>query len=543
MKYLFLVGSIAVLAISGCSSGTNSVGLTPTQGQCVQASMYSVTPPAILESNPIAAPYCMAVTIQNNNSGKDANNIQITSSSQTNGTGLVMSYTVGTTSYSAQMGDSVAAQLSIGTQTLGNVSVYDPYNCLTTQGANVITLNSGGGNCTFYLQLTGEANPVGVYGINLNYNYTNGNSNYNATANVNQRVNLYAGSSTGNLYVDNNGSWTNGNQLPVPIATTDNAAITGLASDAFGNVYIATLQDVYVFNGITVTQLNLLPSVTRINGITTDVNGFLYAATNNGVYKYNTTESIPSWGSFFDIFESSITINTQVTAIKSYPHSGGTDIIYATTESAAYSCNTPTGLFGGCAWALVSSGSTTPNTFTGTNGISVDISGNLYAANGTSVNSYITPPGWQPFAYFNESSANLTGVIDAIYWSISSNIQYLYVGEFSAESATESSIYVCTPVTPGSSSNCTTLLGNSGNSLTGNIYGIITDGSNNVYAVGNTLNSTDFSATYPNQYGASLVAPISESGTGSSAWTPIQSTAISGGNLSVLNVSSMLTTY
>lgn len=548
-NFNLLFSSIAILAITGCSSGNNAVSMTPTQGQCVQSNMYSssVTPPVNIANNPIASPYCMAVQIQNNNSGNNANNIQIATTGQTNGTGLVMSYNVGATSYSAQMADSNAAGIAIGSQTLGNISVYDPYNCLTTQGSNVITLNAGGDSCTFYLQLAGESYPVGVYGISLNYNYTNGNSNYNVTTNINQRVNLYAGSSTGNLYVNNSGTWQTGASLPVPIATTDNAAITGLASDAFGNLYISTTQDIYEFNGISVTQLNALPSITRINGITTDINSYLYAATNNGVYKYNTTESVPNWRPFFGITESTINVGSQVIAIKSYPNPSGTDIIYATTESAAYLCENPSGIFDVCDWSTITSGASTPTAFTnGTSGLSIDNAGNLYTANITSANSYTSNPGWQSFSYFTESigAGDLTGVIDAIQWTTVNNQQYLYVGEYGAESATESALYVCTPVTPGSSTGCTPLVSESGNSLTGNVYAVTTDGANNVYAVGNTLNSVDYSSTESNTYGASLIAPISSTGVGSSLWMPIlTNSTISGGNLSVLSVSSMLTTY
>lgn len=531
LKYSLLALSVSV--ITACSSTPNSVSISPNQNQCVQTNMYnsSVTPPTIIANNPQNAPYCMSVTLQNNNSGLNANNIQIT------GSGLIMSYTVGSNSYSSQIYDPTAAGITISgaNQILGNIEVFDPNNCLTTSGANVITLNSGGGQCSFYMQILNESNPVGVYGTNLNYNYTNGNQNYNITANVNQRVNLYAGGSTG-LYIDNTGSWISGATLPVPISIP--TAITSLARDLFGNIYIATAQIVYLFNGIATSQLgNTIPGV-QINGITTDLNGDVYIATNQGIFKYDTIESSPTWVPYNDLSSpSKFGVSSNIISIKSYENYESTDVIYATTESSAYICNTQDDLnnFLGCHWAELNTG-TPPDTFL-QNGLAVDYYNNLYTANGTSVNWYSAGSGWQPIPYFESGT---TGILSTVFWAQFNNIQYLYVGEHDAINPNESTVYVCDPSPIG----CMPLQSQNGNSLTGNVYAVAADGANNVSAVGNGINSLDF-PTQANVFGAYLDAPGSSS-VATTTWGVIANESppvITGGVLTVLKISSMLTSY
>lgn len=518
--------------ITACSSTPNSVNISPNQNQCVQSSMYAsgVTPPSIIANNPQNAPYCMSVSIQNNNSGLNANNIQIT------GSGLVMSYTVGNTNYSSQMYDPAAAGISISgaNQILGNMEVFDPGNCLTNSGANVITLNAGGASCTFYMQILGESNPVGVYGVNLSYNYTNGNTNYSISANINQRVNLYAGGTTG-LYVDTTGYWTPGQSLPVPISIP--TAVTGLARDVYGNIYIATAQTVYQFNGIATNQLGNLISGVQINSITTDLGGDVYIASNEGIFKYNTFESNGTWVPYNDLSTpSKIGANTNVISIKSYENYESNNVIYATTESVAYICNTQSDLngFTGCHWAELNTG-TMPTTFL-QNALTVDSYNNLYTANGNSVNWY-SGNGWQPISYFESST---TGVLSAIFWTQYNNSQYLYVGENNALNMAESTVYVCNPSPIG----CGPLQSQNGNNVTGNVYAIAADGANNVNVVGNGINSMDFSSI-PNAFGAYLDFPGSST-TAATTWNVISNgtpPVISGGALNALKISSMLTSY
>lgn len=529
---LLLVATATIIA--SCSNTPNSVVMHPNQNQCVQASMYSstVTPSPLIADNPQTAPYCMSVTIQNNNSGLNANNVQITSS------GLIMSYTVGTTKYSSQMYDPIAAGVTIGTanQILGNVAIFDPINCLTSTGANVITLNSGGASCTFYMQILGESNPVGVYATNLNYNYTNGNQNYSYQTNVNQRVNLFAGGTTG-LYIDSTGTWAPEASLPT-LSAIPATTITGLARDIYGNIYISTAQLVYMFNGMTTTQVaNAIPGI-QINGITTDLNASIYIASNQGIYKYDASESTQVWVPYNDLSTpGQISPGTNVVSIKGYENFESTNVVYATTESQAYVCNTQNDLNGmlGCHWTLLSNG-VSPNTFL-PNAIAIDAYNNLYTANESSVNTYTT--SWQSLNYFLQPGAT-SGILATTFWTQFNNVQFLFVGENTTATPTESVAYLCNPSPAG----CGPIQSESGNILTGNVYAITADGNNNVYAVGNGINSNDFTSS-PNVFGAVISAP--ESGfIAGTPWTPILNgspAVISGGSLTVLKVSSMLTSY
>lgn len=404
--YLLLV-ILAILSAS-CSNTPNSITINPNTNQCVQSSMYSssVTPSALIANNPQNAPYCMSITIQNNNSGLNANNIQITNN------GLTMNYTVGNNSYGSQMYDPVAAGITIpgANQILGNIAVFDPVNCLTSSGANVITINSGGQSCTFYMQILTESNPVGVYPISIAYNYTNGNQNYSVSTNVNQRVNLFAGGSTG-LFLENTGTWIAGGSLPVPILIP--TAVTSLARDVYGNVYISTSSLVYKFNGIATSQVaNQIPGI-AINGVTTDLNGSVYIATNQGVWKYSAMESNAIWLPFNDLSSiSKIGPTTNVVSIKSYENFESTNVIYATTESQAFVCNTTSDLNGllGCHWSLLA-GSGAPTQFL-PNALAVDYFNNLYTANDISVNTYVT--SWQSIPFFTEPT-NTTGILSTVF--------------------------------------------------------------------------------------------------------------------------------
>lgn len=527
--------SFIILAISivSCSNTPNSITINPDQNSCVQSNMYSslVTPSPLIANNPQNAPYCMSVTIQNNNSGLNANNIQIT-----NG-GLSMTYSVGSTNYSSQMYDPVAAGISIpgANQVLGNIEVFDPENCLTNSGANVDTINANGQSCTFYMQILSESDPVGAYPINLTYNYTNGNNNYSISTNIYQRVNLFAGGSTG-LYLENSGTWISGGSLHVPIQIP--TAVTSLARDIYGNIYISTSNLVYRFNGVSTTQVaNAIPGI-QINGITTDLKGSAYIATNQGIWKYSNTESNAMWLPYDDLSPAhNIGPDTNVVAIKSYENFESTNVIYATTESQAFVCNTQSDLnnLNGCHWSLLTGGSS-PNIFL-TNALVVDFYNNLYTANESSVNTYVT--SWQNLSFFNQPGKT-TGIISTVFWLLFNNTQYLYVGENNALFKAESAVYLCNP----SPINCGPIQSVNGNPLIGNVYAVAADGANNLYAVGNGLNSADFESA-SNAFGAFLNIP--ESGfTSSTVWTPISNGSppvISGGALTVLKISSMLTSY
>ncbi len=322
--------------------------------------------------------------------------------------------------------------------------------------------------------------------------------------------------------------------VPIPISGT----VTGLARDLYGNIYISTAQLVYLFNGISTTQVaNAIPGV-QINGVTTDLNASVYIATNQGIFKFNPDESSTVWTPYNDLSTpAQITATTNVVSIKGYENFESVNVIYATTESQAYICNTQNDLNSslGCHWSSLNTGAT-PNIFL-PNALAVDYYNNLYTANQSSVNTYTT--SWQNISYFLQPGTT-TGVLSSIYWALFNNTQFLYVGEHNTLSANENTVYLCNP----SPSGCGSVQSSNNNSLTGNVYAVVSDGANNLYAAGSGLNSADFTAT-PNAFGAFLTIPASGF-IASTPWTPISNgsiPAISGGSLTVLKVSSMLTSY
>jgi hypothetical protein len=486
----------------------------------VQPSQYAsgITPPSSIESNPTNAPYCMAVTIQNNNTGVNANNIQIIQ------TGMTLSYNVGANSYSGTLYDPTAATVTISgsTQNVGNVMIYDPTNCATTQGSNVVTLGLGGGSCTFYLQLTGESFPVGVYGMTLTYNYTNGNQNYAVSTNINQRVNLYAGGNSG-LYLDSSGQWQAGPTFP-----TSNVSVSSLARDLYGNIYVVgNGYSIYQYNGSTVNQLGTALS-DLVNGITTDNYGNLYAATSNGIYEYNFESAL--WVEFNG------TQGLNFNGINSYQYatsnsSGGGNILYATTANSVYQCNVSGPSLPSCTWNQVTT-TGTPTSFND-DALAVDVYGNLYTGNESSLNVFASNQ-------WNNSTINptITGQVMGIFWASFSPNAYLYFGEINGANG-ESSAYGCN-LANLTSPSCTPLLSTAGNSLTGNINAVSVDLGNNFYAVGGNLNSTDFIES--GESGPFAGAYITESGiTATGVWTPITGTINLG--LQTMVISSMMTAY
>lgn len=299
IKYLW-VGLLALgstLLVSCSASTPNNVALTTTSGVCVSSlsSNYEINASGYYPYNafpmnaymPASSPYCMAVTITNNNSGENANNIQVYQN------GLTLSYPVeSTTYYSYTMIDYNAAGLNSGsfsnstTQQFANIALFDPNNCVTTIGSKVNTINKDGEQCTFFLQLVSESMPVGDMTFNLNVNYTNGNDNYNVSTNIYQHTVLYAGGEFTQPanYLALYHSGTSAESLSYELPSTMNA-IQLLAKDALGNDYAYDGLNVYQFDGESVNSTIGTPS--GINNLSWDGQGHVFAATTNGLYVYN----------------------------------------------------------------------------------------------------------------------------------------------------------------------------------------------------------------------------------------------------------------
>lgn len=297
MKKLFLLVPL-IVTIIGCSGSTpNNVELTVKQGVCVtseypgyESTPYSVYPNYAFRTNAYTAessPYCMALTLTNNNSGENANNIQVYQG------GLSISYAVESNLYTGYMIDYNAAGISPSyfnyytNQIIGNMALFDPDNCVTTQGIEVNTLSKEGGKCTFYLQIISESMPVGVYPLNVNVNYTNGNANYSAATTIYQQVGILAGgdfTTPGNkLAVYNGNSQFNAEALSAVLPNWSQILL--LARDFTGNVYAYDGNTVYKYDGVNLSSIANSPP--NINDLTGDSFGNLFAATQNGVFVYN----------------------------------------------------------------------------------------------------------------------------------------------------------------------------------------------------------------------------------------------------------------
>ncbi len=522
IKFVILV--CLIIFVTSCANTPNDVVMTVNQGSCVQSSMYlaqGFTPPTSVWNNPESAPYCMSVTLTNNNSGQNANNVQIVNS------GMVLSYSVGANSYSSMIYDPVSAGLSISgaNQIVGNVITYDPNKCTTTTGANVITLNQNGGSCTFFIQLSGESFPVGVYNTNITYNYTNGNQNYSTGINFNQRVNLYAGG-TGGIFLDTNGSWQN-------FISPTISGVNAITTDLWGHVYISTLTAVSLYNGISgLNTLGSFPSGYQITSLATDNNGAIYAGTNGGgVYKYNPYITSPVWESFNG---SGISSTSNIIGLSNFINlnNSGTDALFATTATTAYQCNSPESFNNSCTWVTLTS-SQAPESFNAA-AITTDNYGVLYTGSGSSVNSYALT-SWYPPYVFNPT---IIGEVSSLVWSNFESVQNLFVGQVPI-TGLESSVYSCALTGTGTPTTCIPTISESGNSLYGSIYGIDLDGANNLYVVGGGILSSDFTESSP-----ILAAYIGEGATGATSnWTPIQNGVVTNSTLSVVKSASILTSY
>lgn len=350
MKKRILLILPTVLVLSACSMGApNDVTLTTTPGVCVNSVVpkYEVNASVYYPYNsypmnsymPANSPYCMAVTITNNNSGKNSNNIQVYQQ------GLMLSYTVESTIYSASMVDFNAAGLSKQSfgyyvyQQLGNIALFDPNNCVTTFGAKVNTLNKNGGACTFYLQSVSESMPVGRYPLSVSVNYTNGNDNYTVESNIYNNITLYAGGefSQPSQSIAKYTAGQSDTAESLGVADIFNKPIQLLARDGVGNIYGYDGTTVYMYNGLAITATNGTQPV-GITSLNADSFGNLFAATNNGLQVYSAYQgSSAAWS------QVSGTSGLNVAAVQS-ESAMGNNVLYLTVnnvgvESCIYANN------------------------------------------------------------------------------------------------------------------------------------------------------------------------------------------------------------
>ena len=535
-------GVLVVGVLGACSPTPNNVTLTLTPSSCVTGAYPGYEAAATTNSTaypinatlPANSPYCMAVTLTNNNTGTNANNIQVFQG------GLQLTYNVAGVAYSGYMIDFNASGIPQSTysytpyQQLGNIALFDPSNCVTTIGSHVNTLNQGGGQCTFYLGVVSEAFPVGTYPLQLQINYTNGNDSYFVSAAFNQRVNLYAGgdfTAPGDYLAIYNGIGTNvAESAPV---TFPGQAIDLLTRDAYGDIFAYDGLNVYVFNGgSSWVPIGLPSGVTQINALSSDTLGNVFAATNAGVWTYSLSSSTPTWSNVEGASGSG-----SFAAVQSTPVSGSNNTLFATDNSYSSS---PAALLG-CSWSTTCAWNSifeSSNIFNA-QALAVESSTFQYWASGSTV--------WQnnngaASVMLNESTvddqAGPIGIdpIGLMYVSFNNTINHLLT-----PSVFSNSIAAGGTLTPLTSSSGQALLG-AANGVA--VQSISYNGSSlaSVAAYGNNLfTSADFSGVNSSLayvslvYGSTTTPPVAISN-----WTPI--TGISGAVNSV-TFASELTTY
>ncbi|MCE2706163.1 MAG: hypothetical protein LW807_03725 [Proteobacteria bacterium] len=457
MKFFYAITALASLLVA-CAQTPNNVTMSINQGQCIAPNTDGSS-----ASTPVTAPYCMSVTLQNNNTGQNANNVQVTSG------GITLSYNpIGELGVVQPLSSSICDPLASGgvcpsgTNQIGNINIYDPSNCATQQGSKVTTLMADGGTCTFYLQIVGESYAVGSYPINLTYNYTNANQNYSISTNIFQNVNLYAGGSSG-VFTYNNGSWSSGvssrrgNTLTV---------VNSMIYDSYGNLYFNSANSVYKYNGLTTILLgeDFVAPVNAINSLTIDGSNNLIAATNNGLYFYNSSSN--SWSPL----NSGIMGN--IIGVAYGVSSEGSGIIYGLTATSVYSCTeTVTPSLSLSCTAITDSG--TPTRFYN-NALLVKSNAQLYVGTTSAAATY-NNPAWSNYTLNPNIGAN--NVSDLAMFN--SN---LYLG---INSTTGNTIYVC------DLSDCIPQMSTASNGVSGAIASITTDGAGYLYGVGSGLSSGD----------------------------------------------------
>ena len=529
IKLTTYLGLFSALLI-GCAQTPNNVSLTVAQGQCVtslypgyesQATLYSAAFP-MNGSLPGTSPYCAAVTITNNNSGQNANNIQIYQS------GLYVSYPslangVGVTSATSMVDFNAAgipqSSFAYTQQQLFNLNLFDPKNCVTTQGANVQTLNANGGSCTFYLQLSGESMPIGVYPISLTLNYTNGNTNYSVATNINQRANLYLGGTfSSNIAITNAGTTSPTANSTISANSPEQYAVTSLTRDPFGMIYSGDiLGNVYKYNGATAsswTAISGLPSVGQspIAALTTDNSANLYVVNNAGqVSQVTPSLAVNSLGSI------PVTVDHPPTSMQVF--SGSSLLISAGND--VYACNLMSISANSCGstpFAPAPNGESI-NQMIATNTLTIATTQNVYQYSGA---------GWIPIA-----SGLLGNDIQSIAQFINSStgLTTWYAGITQTES-TNSSIYSET-----NGAAFAPLLSSSSAIVSGGVSQVVTDAAQGVFVSGLALSSSDFSGQTYLAYTASKYLGVLPA----TPWAAIS--GIGGGAVLTLQTASQLTSY
>lgn len=468
---------LLMLLLISCSSTPNEIMISTTPGVCMP------------NSNGINyAPYCMMITLQNNNTGENANNVQVTN------LGITLNYTVnssnGIVNYNSILCDNFASGgvCPIGTSQVGNIVLKDPNNCATQQGARVTTLMADGGTCSFYLQIVSESYAVGNYPVTITYNYTNANQNYAVSTVFNQTVNLISGAGNG-LFVYNNKLLESINSKDYLITN-----ISNIIRDNLGYFYFNSNNNVYQYNGI--DKIFLLGNLNNnIKSLLVDSNNNLLAIVNNDVIYYtNITNKEVSWKKV-NIIGVSLADLIGMSSVESQIYISDSSNIVGCFESIS---NNNLNLI--CSKKIA--GKFSPNTISFNNYL-------LYESNNNLFNYDINTE-----SIFNFTQPNINN--NSYISTINYNFGNIVFGISSLNNKAESSLYYC-----NESRVCNKFLSESLNVINGNILSVTSDNLGNIYLVGESINSKDITINYTN------IAYINNSINGYQKWQTINGNLLS----------------
>ncbi len=441
------------LLLVSCSPTPNQISISATPGVCMS------------DNNGIYyAPYCMMITLQNNNSGENANNVQVTN------LGITLNYSANTANgiinYNGILCDNIASGgvCPNGKSQIGNILLKDPNNCATQQGAKVNTLMAYGGTCSFYLQIIGESYSVGNYPVTITYNYTNANQNYSVQTAFNQTVNLISGADNG-LFIYNDNLWESVN-TPLKIITRVNS----ITRDNFGYFYFNSDNEIYRYNGIDkILSLGTLNS--QIKFLIVDSNNNLLVVLNNSeIYYKNIMQYQLAWQKV-NIVGVNMPNLIGISKVESQVYISDSLNIAACFESIV---NNNLNFI--CSNKIV--GNFLSNTILFNN--------YLFYGNGNNLFSYDI----NTESIFNFQSNINNSYISTISYD-NSNIVF-GINSLTINKA-ESSIYYC-----NESKTCQPLVSESFNVINGNILSVTNDGSGNIYLVGESITSNDIPLYYTN---------------------------------------------
>lgn len=306
MKNSILFASLFI-ALIGCGTN-NNVTFTTNPNNCFNES---------------GLPYCMAVTVQNNNGGQNFIN-------STN-------FAINNLSMNITGASNILSPAN-------NKTLLDPNNCTGT------TIKPGS-NCTFYLKLSGESYPVQsqeTINLTLNYNIQNGifGSNNNTTGSasltLHEMSNLYIGQNNQNsAYLSQYNYSGLGSSIQIESADIPQAITTDTTS--LGLLYIGGNNGIYAYgNSITSSSISS-GNITGANNLFT-ISGNLYATglkAATGIWTYSlsgeswTNSTTPAFQ-----FNNIATANANAVSISS--------IIYIANNNQVYNCATSSGTTSSC---------------------------------------------------------------------------------------------------------------------------------------------------------------------------------------------------